>query len=440
MAKRLNKIGEFDTPIGWQKIEFGKVFNFLKTFSYSREFLTGLETRDKIRIIHYGDIHAKYRSDVLDLGKNNVPYLKDSFIQLDSFDDVDFPSLKDSDLIIADASEDYTGLCESIELKNVNNHKVVGGLHTFVARAKKKNTIAPGFATFILKNHFVIREIWRIATGISVYSVSKNNLSKLKIILPPLPEQKAIARILTTMDELINKNNLLISKKEERKKWLMQQLLTGKKRLKGFKGEWKEIKLGEVGVFSKGMGITKDELLDFDIPCITYGEIYTTHNFVLRKFKSYINEQSAKLSTLIQKNDILFAGSGETLEEIGKAVAYLKKEIAYAGGDIIIYKPNKQIDSGFISYQLETNFAKRQKRKLGQGHSVVHIYKRDLATLTIFLTTLEEQGKIMNVIDSAENEIQLLKSKSQKLKEKKKWLMQSLLTGKVRVAYKHKNK
>jgi len=86
----------------------------------------------------------------------------------------------------------------------------------------------------------------RLSESSAQPGLSVDKLGKLKITLPPLPEQKAIAYILGLMDEAINKNNKLIAQKELRKKWLMQNLLTGKKRLRGFTDEWKEYHLGEM--------------------------------------------------------------------------------------------------------------------------------------------------------------------------------------------------
>ena len=183
-------------PNDWTALEFGEVFSFLKTFSFSREQLTDEKTVDELQYIHYGDIHAKFENEVLDFDfEKGIPFLKEGLISKADSEDEDFPLLKDGDLIIADASEDYEGVCNCVELKNINGRKVISGLHTFAARGKNE-LIALGFRTYALNNQQVVRELWRIATGISVYSVSKTALSKVKLPLPPLHEQKSIAHIL----------------------------------------------------------------------------------------------------------------------------------------------------------------------------------------------------------------------------------------------------
>jgi type I restriction enzyme, S subunit len=146
--------------------------------------------------------------------------------------------------------------------------------------------------------------------------------------------------------------------------------------------DWKVKTLGQLGTFSKGKGILKEQVISEGFPCIRYGEIYTTHDFIINEFKSFINENIAQESKEIKNGDILFAGSGETVEEIGKAVAYKGDQKAYAGGDVIILSTNREINIVCLAYALETDFAKRQKRVLGQGNSVVHIYSSDLVIVT----------------------------------------------------------
>ncbi len=196
---------------------------------------------------------------------------------------------------------------------------------------------------------------------------------------------------------------------------------------------WEMMELGKIGKFSKGKGILKEQVLETGLPCIRYGEIYTTHDFVINKFKSFINEEVAKESQEIKEGDILFAGSGETIEEIGKAVAYLGSEKAYAGGDVIILSTNGKVNAECLSYALETDFTRKQKRKLGQGQQVVHIYSSDLSNVKVALPSLPEQkaiAHILSLMDTAINKNNLLIVQKEL---QKKALMQNLLTGKKRL-------
>ena len=197
--------------------------------------------------------------------------------------------------------------------------------------------------------------------------------------------------------------------------------------------DWELMSLNLLGKFSKGKGILKEQVSESGLPCIRYGKIYTTRDFIIKKFKSFISEDVAQESNKIKNGDILFAGSGETIEEIGKAVAFIGNEKAYAGGDVIILSTNEKVNAECLSYILETDIARRQKRRLGQGNSVVHIYPSDLATLKLPFPSLPEQkaiAHILSLMDTAINKINLLIAKKEL---QKKWLMQNLLTGKKRL-------
>lgn len=197
--------------------------------------------------------------------------------------------------------------------------------------------------------------------------------------------------------------------------------------------DWEIKELSSLGKFSKGKGILKEQVIENGLPCIRYGEIYTTHNFIINKFHSFINEEVAKESNEIKNGDILFAGSGETIEEIGKSVAFLGNEKAYAGGDIIILSTNTNVNAECLSYALETDLARKQKRKYGQGQQVVHIYPSDLAKVKVALPPLPEQKNIAHILSLFDSIINRNNQLIAQKELRKKWLMQNLLTGRKRL-------
>ncbi|WP_051316923.1 restriction endonuclease subunit S [Haloplasma contractile] len=197
--------------------------------------------------------------------------------------------------------------------------------------------------------------------------------------------------------------------------------------------DWKLVKIGDIGEFLKGKGISKKELVEDGIPCIRYGEIYTKHHNYIKNFISFIPKSETHNAKLIMQGDILFAGSGETLEEIGKSVAYLEDKEAYAGGDIVILRPVQSNNSKYLGFALNGPLINSQRRKVGQGHSVVHIYSRDLKSLLLPLPSLSEQNKIANILSTWDKAIDLKEELIKQKKEQKRGLMQLLLTGKKRL-------
>jgi type I restriction enzyme S subunit len=197
--------------------------------------------------------------------------------------------------------------------------------------------------------------------------------------------------------------------------------------------DWKISKLAALGKFSKGKGILKEQVIENGLPCVRYGEIYTTHNFIIKEFSSFISDEVAAESQEIKDGDILFAGSGETIEDIGKSVAYIGNEKAFAGGDVIILSTNKDIEPECLSYALETDFVRKQKRRFGQGQQVVHIYPSDLAKIKVLLPPLPEQKAIAQVLSTWDKAIETTQKLIDQKELRKKWLMQVLLTGEKRL-------
>jgi len=212
-------------PESWEVKPFSEIFEIIKTQSHSRNKLTFGKTDTKILNIHYGDIHAKFKDNIVDLELDEVPYIIDEHV-----DENKNNFLKDGDVVIADASEDLIDIGKCIELKNVKNKKIIGGLHTIVAR-DKNNLIQKGFGAYIFMNKYVSIEIRLIATGLSVYGISKGNLLKMLIPIPPSHEQAEIAE---TMDRC-NKKIFYHQKKKQTLtdlfKTLMHELMTGQRRV-----------------------------------------------------------------------------------------------------------------------------------------------------------------------------------------------------------------
>lgn len=292
--------------------------------------------------------------------------------------------------------------------------------------------LSPAYLAYYLQT----KRYWIWVATASVRSgqpgINGKEYGKLTLPLPPPPEQRAIAEALSDVDGLLEALEALIAKKRAIKQGAMQQLLTGKTRLPGFSGEWETRRLGEIGIFLKGRGVKRDDTQTGSLACIRYGEIYTRHDDYIRDFHSWISQNVAATATRLEFGDILFAGSGETKEQIGKCVAFVTDTEAYAGGDIVILRP-KMVDSLFLGYALNMPHAVRQKASLGQGDAVVHISAAALASVWLTLPSLEEQTAIGAVLSEMDTEIAALEARRNKTRDIKQGMMQQLLTGRVRL-------
>ncbi|EMT5709917.1 restriction endonuclease subunit S [Klebsiella oxytoca] len=207
-----------DIPEDWDISTYGQVFSFLSTSTNAR---SDLSDTGECGYIHYGDIHTKWNNN-LNLENSSVPRIS-SYLVSSSF-------IEDGDLIMADASEDYAGIGKSIEIQGVRDNIIVAGLHTYLLR-DVNNIFVDGFRGYLHCIRAVKANIDRLATGMKVFGVSKNNLKTIPIPVPPKEEQIAIAAILSDMDKDIQTLQRRLDKTRQLKQGMMQELLTGKTRL-----------------------------------------------------------------------------------------------------------------------------------------------------------------------------------------------------------------
>jgi type I restriction enzyme S subunit len=203
----------------WVETTFGQCFQFLRTGSASR---SQLGTNLGVGYIHYGDIHGM-KSTILDLSRTQLPEIVPARA-------VTLSRVQDGDLVIADASEDVMDVGKSVEVRGAGGADIVAGLHTFLLRGKSE-IVADGFKAYIQFLRDVRAGIESIATGSSVYGISKKNLAGLKFRVPPVKEQAAIGQLFADMDAEIHALEIRVEKARAVKEGMIQILLTGRIRL-----------------------------------------------------------------------------------------------------------------------------------------------------------------------------------------------------------------
>ena len=219
------EIGVF--PKDWEIKKFGDIFDFKSTASNSRSDLT--ET-DEAHYIHYGDIHTIFHRH-LDISKKSTPRIDLSLCK-------NATRIRNGDWVMADASEDFSGICKAIEISGIDEDKsVVAGLHTFLLRDRNEE-YSPGFKGHLGEAKFLHDQYVRVSVGLKVFGVTKTSLRDLLIPVPPKTQQTRIEEILTQADAQIQSFEHLIAKKRDIKQGAMQELLTGKTRLPGFSNEF----------------------------------------------------------------------------------------------------------------------------------------------------------------------------------------------------------
>ena len=181
---------------------------------------------------------------------------------------------------------------------------------------------------------------------------------------------------------------------------------------------WGLRQLGRMGSFFKGGGGTKADEVEHGLPCVRYGDLYTQHQFSIRRTRSHIAGASVDSYRQLQYGDLLFAGSGETLEEIGKSAVNLIREPVYCGGDVIVFSPSIKVDAAFLGYAGDCHSSIYQKARMGRGVTVMHIYSSELKHLLIPLPPLPEQQAIASFLDRRTAEIDTLIGSKRQLIER----------------------
>lgn len=255
-------------------------------------------------------------------------------------------------------------------------------------------------------------------------------IRKFSIPLPPSDiEQSAIATALGDMDVLLAAQDALIAKKRAIKQGAIQELLTGKRRLPGFSGEWEECALGEIATFHKGKGLPKSDLSD-DGPnqCIHYGELFTQYGYSIHET---ISRTWASGDFRSVENDVLMPTSDVTPRGLAKASCVVINDVVI-GGDILVIRTDPSSVSGtFLSHVIRHE--EEQVLRLVTGTTVFHLYGADMKKFVFKLPSIFEQRAIVEALCDMDAELTALEAQRAKTAQLKQGMMQALLTGRIRL-------
>ncbi len=414
-------------PADWNEVRLGEICEFVKTIALSR---SQLEADHGVGCIHYGDIHTKF-NDRLDCSNVQLPMAESGMV-------AGVPRLKVGDLVIADASEDMTGVGKGIEILGIPEDGVVAGLHTAVLRPRVGH-FAKGFLGQLQHMPKFKEQARVLASGLKVYGLSKTAISKISVEIPPLKEQEAIAEALSDVDAAIESLDALIAKKRDVKQATMQQLLSGRTRLPGFTADWKEVKVAEAIVDSFSgpsptcleRNIQGDEWGVFKTTCSTNekGWDYTKHKVLPRAFWGMTR-------SLIEVGDTVITKAGPR-HRVGVA-SYVNRTLdrLIVSGKMIGLRPKTTVVCPpFLALALSSKPTQEflNQRTTGMAESQVNFENVALLETTLYLPPLKEQEAIAEALTVIDDELEALTAQVSKLRMVKEGMMQDLLTGKVRL-------
>ena len=237
----------------------------------------------------------------------------------------------------------------------------------------------------------------KISKG-SVPHLKVVDLMGVKIPVPPLEVQREIVHILDEFTLLSTELSTELSAELQARK---KQYEYYRDTLLEFDNKIPMVTLKDIATeIYRGSGIKRDQVTEEGIPCVRYGEIYTTYNTWFKDCVSHTKEEYVSSPKYFEYGDILFAITGESVEDIAKSVAYLGNEKCLAGGDIVVLK-HKQ-NPRYLAHVLSTTYARQQKSKGKVKSKVVHSNVPSIESITIPLPSLEVQERYADVLDNFE--------------------------------------
>lgn len=404
-------------PNNWKACSVQEIFKPLPNLSFSRDQLTHKE--QTLEYIHYGDIHTGCIDELIS-EDSRLPYLvKEQVVK-----NIDKYLLCPGDIVLVDASEDYDGVTKSIEISNVGVKKIVAGLHTIPLRPLK-GVFAPGFARYVFKHSIVSKTLKAIAQGTKVFSISFALIKKVILFCPPIAEQQKIVEVLETWDKAIQLTRKLIEQKELQKKYLMQQLLTGRTRLKGFVTPWRKTILGNL--------LKEKSLRNKDLAITRVLSVTNDRGFVLpqEQFSRQVASKNVSNYKVVLRGEFAYNPSRINVGSISFLATF---EFGILSPMYVVFSCSEQILPQYFKYWIKTYEFISKVKNAAQGSVRATVDFQNLSTIKMnYPANIKEQLEISKVLSQADKEIDLLRQKLAKLEEQKKGLMQVLLTGKVRL-------
>lgn len=283
---------------------------------------------------------------------------------------------------------------------------------------KPNNKVLPEYLFYSI----TFEQLFRIADTSTIPQINNKHINPYKILLPPLNEQRKIAEVLSTWDKAIEKQTLLVEKLELRKKGLMQQLLTGKKRLHGFSGKWEKEKLGKLF----------DERNETKMPSLPLLSITADKGVISQtesEKKDTSNEDKSKYKRICP-GDI-----GYNTMRMWQGRCALSKLEGIVSPAYTIVSPHNDVNPFYMEMLFKQPFMVYRFWTHSQGlvNDTLNCKYSAFSQVKVTIPEIEEQNAIAEILSFCDKEIALAKQKLDTLRQQKKGLMQVLLTGKKRI-------
>lgn len=262
----------------------------------------------------------------------------------------------------------------------------------FFLRFYDKSSFNPHFLKHLFRSPNLRIQLIKTANGVTRFNVSKNLMKKIKIPIPPIEIQNEIVKILDAFTELTAE----LRARQKQYEFYRDDLLSLEYLEKN--GGYQLMSLGEICEFARGNGLQKRDFNDSGFPCIHYGQIYTYYGNFADKTKSFVSLKFAEKLKKAKYGDVLLAGVSENIQDILKPLGWFGDEVAISG-DMFALTPNKNLNSKFLTYLLQTTDFYKFKEQHAQGAKVTRVKPDKFLKYKIPVPSLKTQTKIVEILD-----------------------------------------
>ena len=334
-------------------------------------------TESGIGCIHYGQIYTYYGVWTTETISFVAPETAAPLAKVDT-----------GDIVITNTSENVEDVCKAVAW--LGESQIVTGGHATVIKHQQD----PKYLSYYFRTPEFFAQKKRHAAGTKVIDVSAKNLAKIRVPVPPLEVQREIVKVLDTFTKL----EAELEARRRQYKYYRDALLTfGERTDADVSKQARLMAMGEIGMFIRGRRFTKDDIVEHGIPSIHYGEIYTHYGVATASTVSHVRADMAQQLRYAQPNDVVIAAVGETVEDVAKAVAWLGDEDVAIHDDCFLFRHS--MNPKFVSYCLQTEAFHAQKNKYVARAKVKRLSGESLAKIRIPVPPLEEQERIVSILD-----------------------------------------
>lgn len=365
---RIDELIQKLAPRGVQHMALGEIGTIVR----GKRFVKDDMTDSGVPCIHYGEIYTKYGT----FAKKSLSYVPEERSKTLRF-------AQPGDVIIVSAGETIEDIGKSVAWLGAEPIAIHDACYAF------SGSLEPKFVSYFFATRAFRNQIRQRISSSKISSISTQSISRVSIPVPPVEVQQEVVRVLDKFSQLEAELEAELEARRRQYAYYRDYLVAN---IAG-----SPISLGDLGVFVRGRRFTKNDVVESGIPSIHYGEIYTHYGVSATRALREVRSDIKGSLRFAQPGDVIFAGVGETVEDVGKAVVWLGKTPVAVHDDTFAF--TSDLNPKYVSYAVQTSAFHAQKRNYVASGKVKRVSSGGLAKIKIPVPSLAEQERVVETLD-----------------------------------------